>query len=90
MWVAGVGVKVVRNLAHVGVERPVALPENLVCNTAKAREHQLELLRRGFDTMASPYDHRDPADLALGDPADLVLVVPGRKRCGLTQIAFGT
>jgi hypothetical protein len=89
MWVAGVCVEVVRDLTHVGVERPVALAKDLVCNPAEVREHRLELLRRWLDPVASPYNHRDPADLALGDPADLVLVVPGRERRGLTQVALG-
>ena len=35
----------------------------------------------------APHDHRRRADLALGDPADVVLVVPGRDARRLAEVA---
>ena len=45
-----------------------------------------ELVRRRLDAVPAPHDHRDRADLALGDPADVVLVEPRRDPRRFAQI----
>ena len=49
--------------------------------------HVRELLGRRIDAVAPPHDHRRRADLALGDPADVVFVVPGRDARRLAEVA---
>ena len=49
--------------------------------------HVRELLGGRFGAVATPDDHRGRADLALGDPADLVLVEPRRDPRRLAQVA---
>ena len=80
-------VEVVRDLAHVGVDRPIALPEHPVCDLAQLREHLLEVVCRRIYRVPAPDDHRDPTYLAVGDPADVVLVVPGGEASRFTQFA---
>src|SRR5439155_868226 len=42
---------------------------------------------RRFGVVGFPDDHRDRADLALGDPADVVLEEPLGDTGGLTEVA---
>ena len=49
--------------------------------------HVREVVGRRLDAVLAPHDHRHRADLALGDPADVVLVVPGRDPRRLAQVA---
>src|SRR5262249_25155965 len=54
---------------------------------AQSRVHVAQVLGRRRDPVRAPDDHRHLADLALGDPADLVLVIPGRDASGLAEVA---
>src|SRR5438105_6174468 len=84
---AGMRVPVVRNVAHVLVQ-PV-FPDLALCHIFQMRQHVREMLVRRVHPVAPPDHHRRLADLALGDPADLVLVEPRRDPLGPTQHAVG-
>ena len=47
----------------------------------------LALLRGGLDAVRPPDHHRRVADLAVGDPADLVVEVPLRQLSRLAELA---
>src|SRR5262249_4688076 len=82
----GVGVEVIGDVPHVVVD--VVLDGQLLGrDLAQAVEHVLEVGGGRLAAVLPPHDHRDRADLALGDPADLVLVVPGGDPGRLTEIA---
>jgi hypothetical protein len=46
-----------------------------------------DVLGRRRDAVVAPDHHRHRAQLAFGDPADLVLVVPGRDPLGPAEVA---
>jgi enoyl-CoA hydratase/carnithine racemase len=54
---------------------------------AQAGMHMLERLGRRLNAMLAPDHHRHCADFALGDPAQVVLVVPGSDARRLAQLA---
>ena len=83
---AGRGVIVVGNVAHVVVD-VVLEGEVLLNNECQALVHVGELVGRRLGAVAAPDDHRRRADLALRDPADLVLVEPGRDPRRLAEVA---
>ena len=82
------GVVVVRNPAHVVVD--VAVDGQLI------RRHPNQLIlhvrqlvgRRRFPVLA-PNDHRYEADLAVGNPADLVFMEPFCEPGSLAELAVG-
>src|SRR5262249_6403570 len=49
--------------------------------------HVSELVARGLRAVKAPHHHRHLADLTLGDPADLVLVVPRSETRRPAQVA---
>src|SRR5919197_1413211 len=71
---ARVRVPVIRDVAHVPVQPVLAdLP---LCHVLQMRQHVREMLVGRVQPVAAPDHHGRLADLALGDPADLVLVEP--------------
>src|SRR5436309_15510530 len=83
---AGVRVPVSRDVPHVPVQPVLAqLP---LCHVLQMRQHVREMLVRRVHPVAPPDHHGCLADLALGDPADLVLVKPRRDPLGPAQHAI--
>lgn len=82
----GMGVVVVRDVPHVVVD-VVAYRELLGRDPCELVVHVCERIGRRRRPVLPPHDHRDVADLAVGDPADVVLVVPWRDVCCLAQFA---
>ena len=82
---ASVGVIVVRDVSHVVVYVDIA--ELGGGNLAQPLVHVSEVLARRLGTMKPPNDHRDLAHVTLGDPADLVLVIPGGDARRSAEIA---
>ena len=80
-------VEVVGDLAHDPVVGPAAGAEDLVGHPAELGPHVVEIGLGGFGAVVAPDDHGDVADLAVGDPADVVLVVPGGEAGRLAQFA---
>ena len=80
------GVVVVRDVAHVVVDVVVEVEVLLDDHREASVEHLLHV-RRGVGIVDLPHDHRDGADLALRDPAELVLVEPGGDVSGLAEVA---
>lgn len=78
---------VVRNVAHVIVEGPLALAYRLVRDRAEQGPHLLTLLRWRRVAVFSPHHHRDFTDLAVGNPAEFALEVPRRDDRRLAEIA---
>src|SRR5438477_3451948 len=83
----GVRMPVVRDVAHVTVQPVFA--DLALCHVFQMREHVREMLIGRIDPVPAPDDHRRLADLALGDPADLVVVEPRRDPLGPAQHALG-
>ncbi|MDQ1467406.1 MAG: glucose-phosphate thymidylyltransferase [Actinomycetota bacterium] len=83
---AGVGVVVVGDVPHVVVD-VVLEREVLRHDIGEALVHVGELRGGRLGSVTPPHHHRGRADLALGDPADLVLVEPGRDPRRLAQVA---
>ena len=80
-----VRVVVVGDVAHVVVDVVLEF-EVLRDDAGQPRVHVRELVGRRGDSVPAPDDHRDGADLAFGDPADVVLVEPRRDPRGFAQI----
>lgn len=80
-----VRVIVVRDVPHVVVD--VELAELRRRDRAETLVHVPEMVFGRLHAVESPHDHRRLADVALGDPADVVLVVPGRDLRGPAQVA---
>src|SRR6266481_5414822 len=81
----GVGVVVVGDVAHVTVD--VILAELGRRDLTQPLAHVGQVLGRRLRAVPAPDDHRHLADLALRDPADVVLVKPRRQLLGPAQIA---
>src|SRR5215472_15019442 len=80
-----VRVVVVGNVAHVVVH--VVLAHLGESHVVQAGPHVLEVFGRGRGAVPTPDHHGHVAYVALGDPADVVLVVPGRHALGAAEIA---
>jgi glucose-1-phosphate thymidylyltransferase len=81
-----VGVVVVGDVAHVVVD--VVLEREVRRDDRRQTlVHMGELGLGRLGAVAAPHHHRGRADLALGDPADLVLVEPGRDPSRFAEIA---
>src|SRR3546814_8322456 len=74
----GVGVVVVRDVAHVVAE--VVAVEDVTSHPRELGVHVLHRRVVGVDAVPAPHHHRGVAALALRDPADVVLVEPVRDR----------
>src|SRR4029077_6847636 len=81
----GVGVIVVGDVAHVAVD--VVLAELGGRDLTQSLPHVGHVLGRRRGAVPAPDHHRHLADLALRDPADVVLVKPRRQFLGPRQIA---
>ena len=80
-------VEVVGDLAHDPVVGPAPGPEDLVGHPAELGAHVIEVGLGGLGAVVTPDHHGDVAYFAVGDPADVVLVVPGGEAGGLTELA---
>jgi hypothetical protein len=83
------GVEVVGDLAHVPVDGPAALAEACVGDPGQLGHHVRDVVVGGHRPMMLPDHHRDIADLTVGYPADVVLVVPGGDAGRLAEVARG-
>jgi hypothetical protein len=80
-------VEVIRDLAHHSVHGEPGCSKTLPRHSLELSDHVLDGLGRRFGSMLIPHDHRDVADLAVGHPADVVLMVPRSHPGGLAQVA---
>src|SRR5262245_51018879 len=80
----GVRVPVVGNIAHVIVH--VVLADLRERHVMQAGAHVLAMLSGRLRAVPAPDHHGHVADVALRDPADVVLVVPGRHALGAAEI----
>lgn len=80
--------EVVRNLPHVVVDDP-AVTESIRRRVGETGQHVVPVLSWRVHAVPTPHHHRGLADLALGDPADVVLVEPRRYPFRLAQLAIG-
>jgi len=71
-----VGVKVVGNLAHDLIDRPLAGSEASVGDQAELSQHVGPLVIWRDWAMAFPDHHRHVTHLAIGYPTHVVFVVP--------------
>ena len=85
--VAGVGVEVVRDLAHDPVVGPHTLAQDPVGHLAEAGQHVVDVGLGGLVAVLLPHHHRHAAHLAVGHPARVVLVVPLGDPRRLAQLA---
>src|SRR5512132_1586707 len=83
--VAGVGVEVVGDAAHHRVDPEGAVAEPGRGHLGEAGQHVLAFGGRRVGAVAAPHHHGGAADQALGDPAAVVLVEPGRHLLGRAQ-----
>ena len=80
-----VRVPVVGDVPAVAVDDPGG--EMLGGGALERRRHVRHLFGGRVDAVPAPHHHRHVADLAVGDPADVVLVVPAREARGLAEVA---
>src|SRR5262245_37455895 len=76
LW-SGVRVEVIGDVAHVTVHPELA--ELRRGDLAQPLAHVRDVRFRGRRAVEAPDHHRRLADLAFGDPADVVLEEPGRQ-----------
>src|SRR5262245_55299969 len=77
--------EVVRNVTHVVVDPE--LPDTHGGDFTQLGVHVTQVVLRRCGAVEAPHHHRGLTDLALGDPADLVLVKPGRDPLRPTEVA---
>ena len=82
---SAVGVIVVGNIPHVIVH--IDLAELAGRDLAEPLVHVRQMLRGRLRAVEAPDHHRHVAHIALGDPANIILVVPGRDAGCSTEIA---
>src|SRR5262249_12952436 len=80
-----VRVEVIGDVAHVTVHPEFA--ELRRGDLAQPLAHVRDVRVRRGRAVEAPDDHRRLADLAFGDPADVVLEEPGRQLQGAAQVA---
>lgn len=80
-------VVVVGNVAHVVVERPLALPELLIGHLGEGGHKPFLHRIRGRSVVRSPHHHGHEADLAVGNPAEFVFKIARRNDRTLAEIA---
>ena len=76
---------VVGDIAHVVVDIVREL-EMLGYDERKPLVHVFEVLGWRAHAVPTPHHHRHRADLAFGDPADVVFVEGGGDACRLTEV----
>jgi len=85
--IACVSVKVIGDLTHYGVDGPIARTEDSVGDLGKLPDHVCAFFVGRIHPVCLPNHQRYGADLAVGDPSVLVLVVPGRQAGGVAKLA---
>lgn len=80
-------VVVVRDVSHVIVEIPAALPQLLIGHLGQGGHETILHIIGGRGVVGSPHHHGYETDLAVGNPTDVVLEVPRRDDRTLTEIA---
>jgi hypothetical protein len=85
---SSVGVVVVGDVAHVVIDVVLVIEVGTYDKGETFVEHGLHLMGR-LGIVLLPDDHRDCADLALGDPALIILVEPLGEASGFTEITPG-
>jgi hypothetical protein len=75
------------DVAHVVVEIELAKP--IEGDLRDALMHMSQMLDGWLGAMEAPHNHWHFADVTLGNPADVVLVIPGRDARRATEIAAG-
>jgi len=80
-------VEVVGDLAHDAVVGPDAGTEDVVGHAAELGPHVIEIVGRRFGPVLTPDHHGDVADLAVGDPTDVVFVVPSGETGRFAEFA---
>jgi hypothetical protein len=83
------GVEVVGDLSHHGINGPRSHPEHLVGHPAQLGQHVLAVGVGRIGGMRPPHHHGNGAYFAGGNPAHLVLVVPGRQSRRFAQLTAG-
>ena len=78
---------VVGDVAAMAVDDPAR--EMLGRGALEGGRHVRDLVGRRIDAVPPPHHHRHVAELAVGDPAHVVLVMPLRKAGGLAQVTVG-
>jgi len=73
------------DVAHVVVEIEVAEP--IEGDLLDALTHMNQMLDGWLGAVEAPNDHRHFADVTLGYPTDVILVIPGGDAGGATEIA---
>ena len=81
------GMEVIRDLAHLAVVAPPTCPESSVRRFAEPFKHEVDRRLVRISAMDPPHHHGRVADLAVCDPAGVVLEVPGGQLRGLAQLA---
>ncbi len=79
------GMKVVRHLAHLTVNRE-RITETLLGDAVQNRQRVLDICIGWFGAVMTPHHHGHPARLAVSNPTDLVFVIPVGEAVGLTQL----
>ncbi len=79
--------KVIWNLTHHPVKGPTTFTESLISSMAEMVEHVLEVCFGRIDSVLAPNDHRCVTNLAVGDPANLVVEVPFGQLGRFAQLA---
>ena len=87
LGITGVSVEVIGDLAHLAVVAPATCPESSVSRFAETFEHEVDRCLVWIDAMHPPDHHGRVADLAVSDPAGLVLEVPRGQLRRLAQLA---
>src|SRR5713101_5292224 len=80
-------VKVVGDLPHHWIDRERIRPELLDRDSLQHGEHVRTLVVSRRRSALLPHDHRHVADLTIGDPAHIVLVIPRGEASRLAQLA---
>ena len=75
---------VIGDVAHVVVE--IELAEPIERDLLDALMHMSQMLDGRLGAVEAPHDHRHFADVTLGYPTDVILVIPGRDAGGLAEI----
>ena len=83
----GVGVEMIRNLAHVAINREP--PDSVALSRGRAQTRDKMFADRlgGRHPMLTPDDHGRVADLAIGHPTVIIFAIPMGYAIGPTEFA---